>query len=253
MKLKLSLVSGTDVDDIAVTLDGTATVGALAERLRVSHPRVRSSTTPGDDLCIRVDPGGLSERTISPSVSVAESGLRSGDAVAITNASPGSGRVATAAATVAVISGPDAGKSFSLGIGTAFLGRERDCEIRLTDTLVSKHHARITVTDMVEVVDDNSANGVAVNGELVQRAVVRNGDVLAFGDTECSVTLHAVSAVASPVGSGASVEFNRSPRLDPSYVGIELIAPQPPERPRPQRFPWISIVAPLLMGVVLYA
>ena len=35
MKLKLSLVSGTEVDDIIVTVDATATVNQLAERLRV--------------------------------------------------------------------------------------------------------------------------------------------------------------------------------------------------------------------------
>ncbi len=43
MRLKLALHSGTEVDDISVTVDATATVGELAERLRVSHPRVRSS------------------------------------------------------------------------------------------------------------------------------------------------------------------------------------------------------------------
>ena len=45
----------------------------------------------------------------------------------------------------------------------------------------------------------------------------------------------------------------RSPRLDPKYVGIELIAPEPPQRPQPQRFPLITMIAPLLMGAVMYA
>ena len=66
MKLKLSLVSGTVVDDIVVTVDATATVNQLAERLRVSHPRVLSAATAGETLCIRVNPGTHAERTVAP-------------------------------------------------------------------------------------------------------------------------------------------------------------------------------------------
>jgi len=252
MKLKLSLVSGTAVDDIVVTVDATATVNQLAERLRVSHPRVRSAATPGDSLCIRVSPGTPVERTVAPSTVMGEAGIRSGDSITLTNAAGEAGAARAAVATLRVDTGPDAGRSFALPAGTSVLGRDRSCDIRLADALVSKRHAKINVSDMVEIIDDNSANGIQVGDEYVQRAVVRSSDEIRIGDTTMTVTLLTASGAANAV-TGHAIEFNRSPRLDPKYEGVELIAPEPPQRPQPQRFPLITMVAPLLMGVVMYS
>ena len=251
MKLKLSLVSGAEVDDIVVTVDATATVNQLAERLRVSHPRVRSAATAGDSLCIRVNPGSVAERTVAPTTPMGEAGIHSGDAITLTNAAGEAGVARPAAATLHVRSGPDAGRSFPLPVGTSVLGRDRSCDIRLSDALVSKRHAKVNVTDMVEIIDDNSANGVQVAGEYVQRVVVRPADEIRIGDTTMTVTLH-VAAGAVPAVSGHAVEFNRSPRLDPQYQGVELVAPEPPQRPQAQRFPLIPFVAPILMAGLMY-
>jgi len=252
MKLKLSLVSGTAVDDIVVTVDATATVNQLAERLRVSHPRVRSAATPGDSLCIRVSPGTPVERTVAPSTVMGEAGIRSGDSITLTNAAGEASAARAAVATLRVNTGPDAGRSFPLPAGTSVLGRDRSCDIRLSDPLVSKRHAKVNVTDMVEIIDDNSANGVQIADEYVQRVVVRPTDEIRIGDTTMTVTLH-VASTANEARGGHSIDFNRSPRLDPKYQGIELIAPEPPQRPQPQRFPLITMIAPLLMGAVMYA
>jgi DNA segregation ATPase FtsK/SpoIIIE, S-DNA-T family len=248
VRLKLTLVSGAERDDIIVGIDASVSVGALAERLRVSHPRVRPSTTPGPTLCIRVHPGTPEERTVPALTALGESGIRSGDVVTLTNAAEGTAVRATAA-TLRVTAGPDAGRSFPVPSGTTVIGRDRNCEVRLSDALISKRHARLNITDMVEVIDDNSANGVQVGQEFIQRAVVSTNDVVRMGDTEFSVTLH---KAASQSVVGQAIEFNRSPRLDPAYKGIELIAPEPPQRPQPQRFPMITMVAPLLMGAVMY-
>lgn len=252
MKLKLSLVSGSAVDDIVITVDATATVGQLAERLRVSHPRVRSAAVPGDSLCLRVNPGNVAERTVAPGTAMSDSSIRSGDSVTLTNASGEAGALRAAVATLRVVSGPDAGRSFGLPGGTSIIGRDRACDLRLSDPLVSKRHAKINVTDMVEVIDDNSANGIQVGDERVQRAVVRPTDEIRIGDTVMAVTLH-VATAAGLAPSGHTIEFNRSPRLDPEYQGVELIAPEPPARPQPQRFPLVMMVTPLLMGAVMYA
>ena len=252
MKLKLSLVSGTEVDDIIVTVDATATVNQLAERLRVSHPRVRSGVTPGNSLCLRVNPGSTAERTVAPTTPMGEAGVRSGDAVTLTNAAGEAGSTRAALATLHVHSGPDAGRSFALPAGTSVLGRDRSCDVRLADPLVSKQHAKVNVTDMVEVIDDNSANGVQVADEYVQRAVVRPTDEIRIGDTTMTVTLH-VAAAAAQAPSGHIIDFNRSPRLDPKYEGIELIAPEPPQRPQPSRFPIIPFIAPIFMAGLMFA
>lgn len=252
MRLKLALVTGSETDDISVTVDSTATVGQLAERLLVSHPSGRMSVTSGPSLCIRVNPGRHGERTVAPAMPMGEAGIRSGDAISLTMATPGQDASSGVAATIRVVAGPDAGKSFSIGAGTSLVGRDRDCDVLLSDQLVSKRHAKINVSDMVEIIDDNSANGVQIAGDIVQRCSIRADDVVRLGDTELAVTLHSTAGGIS-VGGGSSIEFNRSPRLDPKYPGLELKAPEPPERPKPPRFHVATLVAPLFMGLILYA
>jgi len=252
MRLKLSLVTGIEVDDIVVTVDASATTGQLAERIRASHPRSRPPVVAGPTLGLRVHPGTAAERTIPPSVPMGEAGIRSGDSVTLTNAAGEVGNGSGSIATVHVVGGPDAGRTFGLPGGTSIIGRDRSCGVRLTDALVSKRHARVNVTDMVEVVDDNSANGLLIGGEYVQRAVLRPTDEVRLGDTVLTVTLH-TTAGAAETRSGPVIDFNRSPRLDPRFAGLELVAPEPPQRPQPQRFPLITMIAPLLMGAVMFA
>ncbi|WP_423784586.1 FHA domain-containing protein, partial [Escherichia coli] len=44
--------------------------------------------------------------------------------------------------------------------------------MRLTDSLISKRHARITVGETVEITDMNSANGLLMGGEQVARTAL---------------------------------------------------------------------------------
>ena len=49
-----------------------------------------------------------------------------------------------------------------------------------------------------------------------------------------------------------TVEFNRSPRLDLVYAGVELDGPEVPTPPDKQRFSIAAVLTPILMGGVLY-
>ena len=75
------------------------------------------------------------------------------------------GRTA-AVATLNVISGPDAPKQFPLHRGTNLVGRDRGTDVRLSDPLVSKRHAKVNVSDHVELIDDGSANGIVIGGTI---------------------------------------------------------------------------------------
>ena len=251
MRLKLTLVSGQQVDDVLVTIDATATVNQLAERLRVSHPRAQLPATPGETLTLRVDPHSPRSSTLAPSMTLGDAGLRSGAAVGLTNAAGEARSTATAAATLRVLSGPDAGKSFAVPRGTTVIGRDRGVDIRLNDPMVSKRHARLLVSDQAEILDDGAANGVLLGGELVERATVRPTDQIQLGDSVVSVTVH--GATAEGESGGHAVLFNRSPRLDPHYDGVELIAPEPPQRPQAQRFPIVPFITPILMAGMMFA
>ena len=164
-------------------------------------------------------------------------------------------------ARAVVVAGPDSGKEFSLWRGTAHMGRGHAAEIQLSDSSVSRRHAKLVVTgspavpgipEVVEVVDLGSANGISVGGADVPRAVLRHGDRVRLGDTEVEVRLADTSTSALIAGS-AAVAFSRSPRVAPLFVGREFDVPDLPERPKPSRMPWLAMMLPALMGAGIFA
>jgi two-component system response regulator AtoC len=65
------------------------------------------------------------------------------------------------------------------------IGRAPDAQVRLTSGSISRQHAilRIRGTDCV-IYDNDSHNGVFLNGVKVHSAVLRDGDALLLGDNE---------------------------------------------------------------------
>ena len=189
---------------------------------------------------------------LDPDVLVSDSPLFSGARVSLGMSGTmfsGDGGAAPAA-TVRILNGPDVGKEFSLPIGSSIVGRDATCDVVLSDPLVSRRHARINVTDVVEVIDLGSANGISIGTSTVPRATLRPSDVVGIGDTELAIRV--VNTISSSDTTVVS-DFNRSPRLEPFYAGRAYEAPETPERIRPNRFPIIALIAPLIMGAVLYA
>jgi predicted ATPase len=88
--------------------------------------------------------------------------------------------------------------------GRLTIGRRPDNDVALVwDDEVSRRHAHIASADAGWLlVDDGSRNGSFRNGERVpERALIRDGDVLRFGDTV--VMFHAPARAAqSPVATG---------------------------------------------------
>ncbi|SDP02060.1 DNA segregation ATPase FtsK/SpoIIIE, S-DNA-T family [Nakamurella panacisegetis] len=280
MKLKFTLVRpGGQTVDLVATVDATVSVGDLASavercdpvrqaqgarapRLSVSAIRsgeasARGTAGDGPVLTLRVHAGGPQGPTsvLAAGIPLATSGLRSGSFVSLAAVTeqwhaPGANG-GPSAATLTVLTGPEAGRTIPLREGTCFLGRAPACDIRLTDPLVSKRHARITIGDTAEIIDLGSANGLVIGGVAVPRAVLRPQDRVIVGDTAIGITLHRTSA-SSPTAT-ADVDFNRSPRLDPTYAGLRFEAPEAPERPPRARLPILAMLAPLIMGAALFA
>lgn len=248
MKLKLSLQrpDGSFVD-AAITVDANATVGELASSVALVDPTIDPSL-PAPTLS-RLSPSGTSQM-LARRMLVGESGVRSGGAVAIVPSGEADQSAGPAAATLVVHAGPDTGRTFPLAPGLNTVGRAAGNDVVLTDPLVSAHHARVNVGETIEIVDDQSSNGVLMSGELVPRADLRTGDRVLLGDTLLSIS-PASAAIGAVVPESSVIEFNRSPRVDPVYEGEKLVAPEPPQPPQPQRFPIIPMLMPLLMGAVL--
>ena len=72
------------------------------------------------------------------------------------------------------------GQSFDIK-GKAVLGRDKDCDITIPGSHLSRRHAEIFVTgDALLIRDLGSANGSFINGQAFSEAKVRDGDELRF-------------------------------------------------------------------------
>lgn len=79
--------------------------------------------------------------------------------------------------------------NFVVGRDGVIIGRASDCDVVLSDSMVSRHHARFWVEDrLLKVEDLGSRNGVLVNGERVTRLRVEEGDNILVGTHEFVVT-----------------------------------------------------------------
>lgn len=251
MRLKLDVDAGTSERiGITVTTSALSTVADVAEALLeagLAGPRPEAGRAT---LFIVSQGAFLRDRRLDPDDIVTECALRSGCTVQVVphRESRRSDAVAEAA-VLRILDGPDAGREFSLGFGSSTVGRDPSMTVRLSDPLVSKRHARITVGDAVEIVDTNSANGVVLAGIAVQRTTLEPSDVIVLGDTTlCVVPVRR----AGDTGAEPSVDFVRSPRVVARFPPRTYKSPTPPKRPNIQPFPIVMLVAPIVLGVALY-
>jgi S-DNA-T family DNA segregation ATPase FtsK/SpoIIIE len=268
MKLRLAVRDSSGlVGDVVVTADVTATVSDIAKHLASRSVRgapglptdTRAADTPpaaalGADVTLRAEyPGRAQARLLNPSATVHESNLRSGCTVEVVSSlerRDGDDLFGTAAAIVRVLEGPDAGHEFTLATGVNYIGGAPDSQVLLSDQQVSRRHASITVGDTISVTDLNSANGVTVDGALCHRSLLSASSRLQLGASVLMV-------IPLPLPAGASAEpaaadFSRSPRVEPIYLGRDFTAPELPNPPEKQRFPTLALIAPVVMGAVLF-
>ena len=86
------------------------------------------------------------------------------------------------AALLVVKRGPNAGSRFLLDRPVTSAGRHADSDIVLDDITVSQHHAEFRrENSKFQVVDVDSFDGTYVNCELVDSAVLTNGDEIQMG------------------------------------------------------------------------
>lgn len=70
------------------------------------------------------------------------------------------------------------------------LGRSRDCDLIVPDPNVSRVHAEVRHIGMdYYLVDMDSTNGTEVNGQVITRHALADGDIIVMGTTEIRVEL----------------------------------------------------------------
>jgi DNA segregation ATPase FtsK/SpoIIIE, S-DNA-T family len=157
------------------------------------------------------------------------------------------------------------------------LGRSADADLVLADPEVSRDHARVSMTDagLVRIADTGSRNGIRRRGWRLAgeageagQAEVGVGDVLGLGESVVGLRERIVAdadvSADSDAGGPANVDasglvklngglrFNRPPRILPPRPATELLVPVPPTEPKGFRFPWITVLIPLLLGGLMY-
>ncbi|WP_072804066.1 FtsK/SpoIIIE domain-containing protein [Rhodococcoides yunnanense] len=255
LKLILRRPSGQTVD-LSMVADATASVGDVARALADGDPR--SSIASNPDLTLTVEQSAFESavdgRQLDPGVNLVDSGVRSGSTVTIGKYSRSASvsRRGRAIAMLRVLSGPDAGREFLLPEGASTIGSSAESDISLSDGNVLGSHARIHVGESIEIVDHTATGaGIHMGGKWIERTFVAGSDVVGLGDTTIAV-FHTVRARTDSIDSPA-MEFNRSPRVIRRFDGRTFEAPQPPKRVDPNRFPIVSMLAPLFLGLVLFA
>ncbi len=135
-------------------------------------------------------------------------------------------------ATLLVINGANRGSRYEISsVLDVVIGRSVGCNLRLDDSEVSRHHARITHNGTDFVLNDlKSANGTKVNGQSVAERVLANGDSLQFGSSVIAFQL--AESHHSPVVSANQIRFIEDGRpLDSSVfaqtVGVNGVNAMP--------------------------
>lgn len=110
-----------------------------------------------------------------------------------------------------------------LKVGVYLVGRKENCQVRIDEPTISRHHARLTCsTDCLIVRDLGSRNGTFVNAARVkEEEQAELGDEVRFGAIRC---LLAGSPLAAP-GIQESMSTQRYPSGNIPTVDLEGLTP----------------------------
>ena len=155
-------------------------------------------------------------------------------------------------------SGPSIGQIYPLDKNEMVIGRDLGSDIVISDSEVSRRHARIFMQGANYVIEDlGSTNGTFVNGQrLMGSYILRPGEIITFGETLSLVFEGAVDTDATVVSGGAFSLPTQAPQKPaqpaqqqmPSYSGQIPDAPHSPQQPK-KKIPTVIII--LLIILVL--
>ena len=256
MRLKVSYErSDRSIEDLILDAELSCPVGAIAEELVLSDPRTQASgEIHGAVTLAAAPPASQAFEVLDPDKPLGESHVASGFTVRVVRRAGARGpsfQGEGPAIAVTVRSGDLDGRRFTLQPGSRTIGRKTINDLVLNDPLVSGVHARVLVGSAPELVDLNSANGILVDGVLVPRLRLTNGQQVTMGDTTLEFAIERDLNESFHI-RGASIPFNRSPRVEPRFPGTEFTAPEVPSELEKPTFPWFMLAMPVLLGVAMF-
>ena len=238
MRLNLRLYNPASrrADDVVLTAEPDALVDDVVRALNTVQP---------GPLFVRGYPF-CGHGRLSSSV------LRDGDVVSVGRPGPGRGG---AGLQLVAVAGPADGGRWVLRPGETIVGRESTADVSIDDPELSRRHLRLTLTPEGCAVEDlGSLNGTRVDGEaLAGPTTVGPGAVIGAGRTTLEVRPAArASADLRPDGAGG-LRFNRPARIRPAPREVRVALPCPPREREAHPFPWIQVMAPTVLSILLAA
>ena len=118
-------------------------------------------------------------------------------------------------AKLQILGGPDTGRTYEISGGRLIVGRGEECEVRINEGSISRHHAALECLEGIWFVEDlESANGVFVKGEQISRTEVGGRTTIQFGNVgtlfdatyngdAMSITAEAATASAAAAATAA--------------------------------------------------
>ncbi len=87
--------------------------------------------------------------------------------------------------TLVGLSSGVSGKTFSLDKTEIIIGRSPDCDVVISDSTVSAHHAKLTKKEENWIIEDlNSTNGTFVDNEKISKSYLTGGEIIRLGKVE---------------------------------------------------------------------
>lgn len=141
---------------------------------------------------------------------------------------------------VVVHAGPLAGKGFPMAGNAITFGRDSDNDITWDDSLVSRHHAKITRRGTQLILEDlGSTNGTLVNGKPIEgEHILQPADIISIGSS-----IFGVKGFAAPSTMGLT-------QVSPRRLGQPpaLAASAPPAPARSPKIPSEPVAPPQKSG-----
>ena len=105
------------------------------------------------------------------------------------------------------------------------IGRLPDCDIQYESNKISKLHATLRISNgQIQIADHNSLNGTFVNGRAVEKATLKNGDVIFLMGLQIVVTRYFLY-INNPEGEvtvrGSALQEIHLPRYTPKIKEFE--------------------------------
>jgi pSer/pThr/pTyr-binding forkhead associated (FHA) protein len=105
-------------------------------------------------------------------------------------------------------------------MGKFLIGRQDDCQLRIPSAQISRHHCEIMTGGAgVRIRDLGSSNGTFVNGQRVEDAELRAGDVIAVGSMLFVVRIDGQPAAINPEDLTQRVRSAANAAAEPATPG----------------------------------